>query len=262
MLDADAEQDLSMQLNIRSLPTVYGLVGGQVVDAFVGGQPKEVVESFVTKLARHSQPLKQEEEIEETTPSAAADSDDPAESVRLLTQELADLRAVVEPKRRLPKEFDEKLPEAKRAATILEAIARGYLAMDDRQAAAATLADLRDTKRAAVIEKHPDLKQAVARLALALVTPDQADLRDLFDRDQVGAIEAALDLVKAANNDDDRDRARRLVLDFIDALGPSPDATRARKRASPGPPSHRIASFPRLSEWGAPRAGLADALFR
>jgi len=227
LLDTDAEQELGMQLGIRSLPTVYGVAGGRVVDTFTGARPKEDVDRFVANLAKHGPPPPQEEE------APRREIDDAATSLESLSAELAAIRRAAEEavgKRRLSKEFDEKAPEAKTAAELLEAIARCHLELEDFQAARAALAELKDPKRAAVIDKHAALKQAVAHLALALAD-DHADLRDLFSSGRTeAAVDMALERVKLATKDDDRDKARRILLDFIEALGPGPLATSARKR--------------------------------
>lgn len=243
LLDTEAEQELAMSLGIRSLPTVFGVYGGQVVDTFAGAQPKDMVDNFVSKLAKHGpRPPKAEKQKTEDEMSAGLDlaSSDPLRAIDTFKTELAKLREVGQTagKRRLSKEFDEKAPEAKRAARLLEAIAQCYLALKDVDAADSALSELRDAKRSAVIDKDPELKAAVAKLALTLAdarpqSDNLADIRATFAQGMTkSALGAALDLVANADNKDEREKARRLVLDFIDALGPSPEATGYRKRAS------------------------------
>ncbi len=49
-MDVDANQDLSGQLGIRSIPTLLIFKGGRVVDQVVGAVPKRVL---VERLSKH-----------------------------------------------------------------------------------------------------------------------------------------------------------------------------------------------------------------
>lgn len=230
MLDTDQEQDLAMQLQIKSLPTVFGVVAGRVVDTFVGGQPKQFVDEFVAKLAKYGPPpAPQEDSTKDESSGLSLATKDPEAAIPLLVEELETIRAQKEVgKRRLSPEFDEHSEKARTAAVLLEALARCHMTLDAKDAASSVLAELRDPKRAAVLDKHADLKAAVAKLALDLAPED--DLRAQFSTGETeSALDAAIDRVKAAQTPEERDAARRLVLDFIDALGPSPLANKARK---------------------------------
>ena len=46
----DENQGISSQLNIQSIPTVYGFVDGKPIDAFQGAQPESKVEAMVDKM--------------------------------------------------------------------------------------------------------------------------------------------------------------------------------------------------------------------
>ena len=56
MLDTDAHPEMTDKLQIKSLPTVFGVVGGRLNDQFVGGQSAEFIEQFVAKLAAQGTP--------------------------------------------------------------------------------------------------------------------------------------------------------------------------------------------------------------
>ena len=95
---------------------------------------------------------------------------------------------------------------------------------------------LRDKRRKNVIDKEPNLKAAVSRLALAL-DGDAGDddplsvARRIFATGDVeGALDRALDAVKAASPGDDREAARELCVTIIDAMGPGKESLRARKK--------------------------------
>ena len=49
-INVDENQGIASQLNIQSIPTVYGFVGGKPLDAFQGAQPESKVEAMVDKM--------------------------------------------------------------------------------------------------------------------------------------------------------------------------------------------------------------------
>ena len=49
-INVDENQNLAAQLNIQSIPTVYGFVDGKPIDAFQGAQPQSKIETMVDKL--------------------------------------------------------------------------------------------------------------------------------------------------------------------------------------------------------------------
>ena len=49
-INVDENQGIASQLNIQSIPTVYGFVDGKPVDAFQGAQPESKVEIIVDKM--------------------------------------------------------------------------------------------------------------------------------------------------------------------------------------------------------------------
>ena len=49
-INVDENQGIAGQLNIQSIPTVYGFVGGKPVDAFQGAQPESKIEEMIDKL--------------------------------------------------------------------------------------------------------------------------------------------------------------------------------------------------------------------
>ena len=46
----DENQGIAAQLNVRSIPTVYGFVDGKPIEAFQGAQPESKIEEIVKKL--------------------------------------------------------------------------------------------------------------------------------------------------------------------------------------------------------------------
>ena len=49
-INVDENQNIAAQLNIQSIPTVYGFVDGKPVDAFQGAQPESKIEEMINKL--------------------------------------------------------------------------------------------------------------------------------------------------------------------------------------------------------------------
>ena len=49
-VNVDENQGLASQLNIQSIPTVYGFVNGRPIDAFQGAQPESKIETMIDKL--------------------------------------------------------------------------------------------------------------------------------------------------------------------------------------------------------------------
>ena len=49
-VNVDENQGIAGQLNVQSIPTVYGFVGGKPIDAFQGAQPESKIEEMINKL--------------------------------------------------------------------------------------------------------------------------------------------------------------------------------------------------------------------
>ena len=49
-INVDENQGIAAQLNVRSIPTVYGFVDGKPVDAFQGAQPESKIEEMINKM--------------------------------------------------------------------------------------------------------------------------------------------------------------------------------------------------------------------
>lgn len=49
-INVDENKNIAAQLNIQSIPTVYGFVDGRPIDAFQGAQPESKIEAMIEKL--------------------------------------------------------------------------------------------------------------------------------------------------------------------------------------------------------------------
>lgn len=86
-LNVDAEAEIAAQLGVRSLPTVLGIVGGKMVDRFMGVVPDPQLQAFFTKLAGAA------EAAGMLRPGAAGGGGDP---VAALTASIRDAGAAVD----------------------------------------------------------------------------------------------------------------------------------------------------------------------
>ena len=59
-IDVDANPQVSRAFQVQSIPAVYALKDGQVVDGFVGAQPEAAVREFVERLAGAKEPTEVE----------------------------------------------------------------------------------------------------------------------------------------------------------------------------------------------------------
>jgi putative thioredoxin len=59
-IDVDANPQVSSAFQVQSIPAVYALKDGKVVDGFMGAQPEQVVTEFVSRLL----PTEEETEVE------------------------------------------------------------------------------------------------------------------------------------------------------------------------------------------------------
>ncbi|KAJ1453502.1 thioredoxin-like protein [Pelagophyceae sp. CCMP2097] len=254
LLDIDVEQELATQLNIKSVPTVFGIVHGQVPEGctFAGAQSPEFVAAFVVKLAGFAnQPDAVDAEAldVETRRLAAFEKIDAGEfdaAAELLKANFLDLRRSEEAAKReaeeagkarkfVPLDYDDSSPLSVEIAWCLVGLVRCAMAEPPEvDTAKDLLGGLRDKKRERVVDSNDALKQAIANLELEMRDPDD-DLepaRILFHsgRQKEGLV-YVLKKFKDAPTPADKEAARLLILQFIDAQGEgSPFAKLARMK--------------------------------
>jgi len=64
MVDIDKNKELAAQLQIQSVPTVMGFMGGRPVDGFTGVIPESQIQAFIDKLTAGAPPNASEELLE------------------------------------------------------------------------------------------------------------------------------------------------------------------------------------------------------
>ncbi|HVU73573.1 MAG TPA: tetratricopeptide repeat protein [Mycobacteriales bacterium] len=202
-VDVDANPQISQALRVQSIPTIFGVVGGQLVPLFQGALPEAQVRQYLDELLR----IADEQGVNGVAPAAGAGPD-------------------AAPPVAVP-DYDEDL----RAGD--EAIERGDLA-----AAHAAYSRLLERKPG-----DPDGVQSLARVQLLQradtpLPPDadevarvthSADLAVLQGRAEA-AVDALVDLV-ARTSGAERDRARQHLLDLFELFGPDEPLTISGRRA-------------------------------
>ena len=201
-VDVDANPQISQALRVQSIPTIFGVVGGQLVPLFQGALPEAQVRQYLDELLR----IAAEQGVAGTAPAGSAEAPAAAPAVP---------------------DYDEDL----RAGD--EAVDRGDLA-----AAHAAYSRLLERKpgdadavqslaRVALLQRAETPLPADAD-EVARVT-HSADLAVLQGRAEA-AVEALVDLV-ARTSGPERDRARTHLLGLFELFGPDEPLTVSGRRA-------------------------------
>jgi len=221
-INVDENQQLSTEMQIKSIPSVYAFVDGKPVDGFMGAQPASELKAFVQRVAAQgSGGMEQALEMAEQM----LDDGDFADAIETFTAILT--------------EEDENL-------AAVSGLIRGYLASDDLDKAKEVLVQIPDDKTS-----DPLLASAVAQVELADAATDLGETAEF--RTALAANEddhqARLDLamVLAAAGDADsaidelleafrRDRewndgaAKTQLFTLFDSLGPKDEAAQKGRR--------------------------------
>jgi putative thioredoxin len=213
-LNSDECPGVAQALQLRSIPHVFLLIGGQVVDQFTGALPEGQVRAFLDK---HVKP--QVSPVDQLREQAAAD---PEHAEALLRQALA----------LQPGHLDVTLDLADRvlargalddAQTLLDRVAPG--ARNDRHAALVKRIELARNKPpgdpaelAARISASP--KDFDARFALAAIHVYEGDFNAAFDQ----LLEVVL-----RDKADWREKARVQLVEWFDVCGDAEAVSRGRR---------------------------------
>ncbi|TNE59708.1 MAG: thioredoxin [Alphaproteobacteria bacterium] len=224
-INVDENQALAAQLRIQSIPTIYAFKGGQPVDGFAGALPESQIKAFVEKLTGPMGPAPADElvAVGETALEAgdfgsaeqafgAAHGRDPDHAGALAG---------------LVKTYT-AMGELDRASQVLQMVPADTLndplitgaraALELEQTAAEVDTSEIDALKAKA-EANP--KDMESRLALAEA------LMAAHKREE--AFETALDMVADDRKWND-EAARKLVLNWFEALGPTHELTLAGRR--------------------------------
>ena len=228
-INVDENPELSAQLRIQSIPTVYAFFQGQPIDAFQGALPDSQVKTFVKRLieqagaaggpdAAVAEALEQAAQLMEdgNAPQAAAlysrilqhDSENAPAAAGLIRALIATGRAD-QAKAMLAQLSPEmlKLPELTSAAQALALAEEAAAAAGELTALQATLA------------ADPNDHEARLKLAMALYATG----------DKEAAAEALLESIRR-NRSWNEEAARKQLIKFFEAWGPMDPVTASSRR--------------------------------
>lgn len=225
-INVDENPELAQQLRIQSIPTVYAFIRGQPVTGFAGAQPESQIRALVERLI--GGPLAADLEAELEAGRKALERGEPETAAA---------------------HFSRVLEEDPENGEAYGGLARALLALGEREEAKRLLSDA-----PSAIASHPAVSGARAALELAEEVPAGVDARALEGRIAAdpddfearfqlanllflrGRFEAAMDhllyIVKRDRKWRD-DAARKQLLKFFEALGPShPETMKGRRKLS------------------------------
>ncbi len=214
-------------MRVQSIPAVFGFVGGQPVDGFLGAQTPAQVKAFVDRLIAMSGGNDGLEEAlgaaEEMLAEGAA-ADAAQTFAAILTEDEGNVAALAGLARahlalgeiERAREILALAPKGKEGDAALAA-ARAQIELAEASAEVGETAEL-----AAAVERDPDDNQARYDLALALVGKG----------DQAGAIEVLLELFRR-DREWNEGAAKTQLFKLFDSLGPKHEAVlKGRRRLS------------------------------
>ncbi len=222
-INIDENPELAQQLRIQSVPTVYAFLGGQPVTGFTGAQPESQIKLLIERLVGETVGADLAGTLDGA--KAAAERGDTRTAKRLfetvLEEDPANLEALGGLARALIAEraFDE-------ARELLDSVPKeqqNQAAISGARAAlvlAGEAGDLGDPARLqARLQADPDDHEARYKLATVQFLRGQVD----------AAMEHLIQIVKRDRSWND-DQARKQLLKFFDALGPTNPATLKGRR--------------------------------
>ena len=227
-VNIDDNQQIAQQMQVQSVPTVYGFVDGQPVDGFAGAQPESNVKQFVEKLSSMGGAGADVASMLEAAEAALASGDHATAMMQ----------------------FQEVMSAAPESVAALAGVVRCLSASGDNAGAREVIDQLNDEFR-----EDPAMQAAIAAVELAEKASEsageldtakaavEADPNDLAARQEyalalyaVGAnAEAMAQLLESIRiergwNDD---AARLQLLEFFATLGvANPDVIAARRKLS------------------------------
>ncbi len=228
-IDVDQNQMIASQLRVQSIPTVYGFVNGQPVDAFQGALPASQIKQFIDRLVAmggggEDDGLGAALDQADTMLAEGAATDAAQVYSAVLDEERENLRAIAGLAR-----CHLALGEAEKARGVLTLVPQdkagdpvitsveAQIALADEAANAGDARDLR-----ARLERDPGDHQTRYDLAMALVAQG----------DEEAAVEELIELFRRDREWNDS-AARTQLFKIFDSLGPKSEvAQKGRRRLS------------------------------
>lgn len=224
-VNIDENQQIAQQMQIQSIPMVYGFKQGRPADGFQGALPESQVRSFVEKLVGSEVKSPVEEAVEQAIAAIEAEDFETAGAIlaQVLQHEpenpfaLAGLArvALADGDIENAAAFVHRIAEADRSDPF---VAGAVSAVDlAGQTAGADRSEIEALRAAA--DADPKNHQARFDLGMAYFAADQ--------REEAG--QAMLDII-AADRTWNEEGARTQLLKFFEAWGPMDDASKAARR--------------------------------
>jgi putative thioredoxin len=217
-VDVDQQPGIAQAFGVRSIPHVFALRNGQLVDQFTGALPEAQIRQWLEQFqpSRVEVLLKEAHKLEQEDSAAAEEKY--REALELAPQED---RIRIELARLLLKQH--RNADAREIVSKLEA--RGFLEPEaenikaelDLRAAAAEAGGVAECR--AALAAHPDDPKLKLKLAEALGASQQFQ----------DALDLCLDVVKSAPGEL-RDEARTTMVNLFHMLGPEADLTKTYRR--------------------------------
>jgi putative thioredoxin len=222
-MNIDDHPAIAGQLGIQSIPAVIAFSNGQPVDGFVGALPESQVKAFIDRVAGPVGPSDDEALVEAAEELLAA----------------GDVAAAAE-------RFGAALKAAPQSIPAIVGLARCLLATGELERARQTLEMLPDSAasdpKVVSVRAQLDLAAQSAKLGdrpslEAKLRADPGDHQARFDLalllnangDRAGAADRLLEIL-AKNRSWEDDKARKQLLQFFEAWGPTDEATLAGRR--------------------------------
>jgi putative thioredoxin len=211
-IDTDANPRIAQALQVQSIPSIFAVIGGQLIPGFQGALPEAQVREFVEAVlaaardaglsgAAAGQPEAQPDDVAEAEP--AAEPEDPRFAAAEEATETGDYDLALQ---RYQTILDQEPANEQAALAIGQVRLLQRLEGIDRAAA----------ERADTAPEDVAAQLAAADLALA-------------NNDVAGALDRLLRTV-AATAGDDREQARTRLLEYFDLLGPDDPRVPAARR--------------------------------
>lgn len=230
-VNTDENQAVAQQLQVQSLPTVYGFVDGKGVDGFMGAQPESKVKEFIEKMIQagggQAGPSPVDQALEQAGAALAASDAATAGAIygQILQHNPEEIRAMAGLASCLLKEG--RIDDAKAALDSVPAakandpeIAAVRSAVDLAASTAGLSGDTAELR--AKVEAAPADHQARLDLALGLYAANNA----------AGAIGELLEIIRRDREWNDEE-ARKQLIKIFDALGPAdPLVMESRRKLS------------------------------
>ncbi len=229
-VNIDENPAVAQQLQVQSIPTVYGFVNGRGVDGFMGAQPESQVKAFIERLIQagggEAGPSPVEQALEQADAALAHGDGATAQAIyqQILQHDPEEIRATAGLASCLLKEG--RLDEARATLDSIpvnkanDAAVAAVRSAIDLAASTAELGDLGELK--ARVEANPADHQARLDLALALYAGGDA----------AAAIGELLEIIRRDRTWNDEE-ARKQLIKIFDALGAAdPLVVESRRKLS------------------------------